>query len=59
MKSVLIRPPQLAYSIRPSWVRPRLPPSPTHLARSCAPLTRSPSLALSPTWALLSAVALT
>ena len=37
MKSVLIRPPAAApaaYSIRPSWVRPRLPPSPTHRARS-------------------------
>ena len=59
MKSVLIRPPLAAYSIRPSWVSPRLPPSPTHLARSSAPLTRSPSLALSPTWAWVSPVALT
>ena len=37
MKSVLIRPPspprpRRAYSMRPSWVRPRLPPSPTQLA---------------------------
>ena len=31
MKSVLSRPPRSAYSIRPSWVRPRFPPSPTHL----------------------------
>ncbi len=59
MKSVLIRPPVAAYSIRPSWVSPRLPPSPTHLARSSPPSTRSPSLALSPTWALVSVVALT
>ena len=45
MKSVLIRPPSSlappasppyrTYSIRPAWVRPRLPPSPTHRARSC------------------------
>ena len=53
--SVLIRPPLpdgppcSAYSIRPSWVQPRLPPSPTTLTRSCAPLTRIASLALSPT----------
>ena len=59
MKSVLIRPPQSAYSIRPSWVRPRLPPSPTHLAFTSAPFTRSPSLALSPTSALVSAAAFT
>ena len=32
MASVLIRPPARAYSIRPSWVKPRLPPSPTTLA---------------------------
>ncbi len=30
MKSVLIRPPAAAYSMRPRWVSPRLPPSPTH-----------------------------
>ena len=37
MKSVLIRPPRrAAYSIRPRWVRPRLPPSPTHLAAQLA-----------------------
>ena len=36
MASVLIRPPPRAYSIRPSWVRPRLPPSPTTRQRSCA-----------------------
>ena len=59
MKSVLILPPQVAYSMRPSWVRPRLPPSPTQRARTCAPLTRSPSLALSPTSALVSVSALT
>ena len=59
MKSVLIRPPQSTYSIRPSWVSPRLPPSPMHLARTSAPFTRSASLALSPTSALVSAAALT
>ena len=35
-----------------SWVKPRLPPSPTILARRSLPLTRSASLALSPTCAL-------
>ncbi len=52
-------PPSVANSIRPSWVTPRLPPSPTTLTRSSAPLTRIASLALSPTSALFSAVALT
>ena len=33
---------------RPRWVTPRLPPSPTTLARSSEPSTRTPSLALSP-----------
>ena len=59
MKSVLIRPPSAAYSIRPSWVSPRLPPSPTHLARSCRPSTRIASLALSPASAWVSSEALT
>ena len=41
MKSVLIRPPLpsqpiWAYSIRPSWVRPRFPPSPTHFGTQLA-----------------------
>jgi hypothetical protein len=49
MKSVEIRPPFCAYSIRPRWVRPRLPPSPTTLHRNCLPLTRIASLDLSPT----------
>ena len=38
--SVLMRPPADAYSMRPSWVRPRLPPSPTTRARSSRPSTR-------------------
>ena len=41
MKSVLIRPPASAYSIRPRCVKPRLPPSPTTRARTCDPLTRT------------------
>ncbi len=59
MKSVLIRPPARAYSIRPSWVQPRLPPSPAHSARTSAPFTRTASLALSPTSALVSEDAFT
>lgn len=53
--SVLILPPAEANSIRPSWVRPRLPPSPTTLTRRSSPLTRMASLDLSPTSALDSA----
>ena len=34
MKSVQMRPPAMAYSIRPRWVSPRLPPSPTTFART-------------------------
>lgn len=49
MASVLTRPPFCANSIRPSWVRPRLPPSPTTWTRRSAPSTRIASLALSPT----------
>ena len=59
MKSVLIRPPPRAYSIRPSWVKPRLPPSATQRARSCEPSTRTGSLALSPAAEWGSAEALT
>ncbi len=59
MKSVLIRPPLRAYSMRPRWVSPRLPPSPTALQRRSPPLTRIGSLALSPTSAWVSDVALT
>lgn len=65
MASVLIQPPVAsgpplaAYSIRPSWVQPRLPPSPTTRARTSLPLTRIASLALSPTSALVSVEALT
>ena len=38
-----------AYSTRPRCVKPRLPPSPTTLARTSLPLTRTASLARSPT----------
>ena len=38
MASVLIRPPARANSIRPSWVTPRLPPSPTTLTRRSLPV---------------------
>ena len=34
--SVLMRPPPSAYSTRPSWVKPRLPPSPTLRQRNVA-----------------------
>ena len=57
--SVLRMTPLSAASIRPSWVKPRLPPSPTILARRSLPLTRSASLALSPTCALVSVEAFT
>ncbi|MCY1420090.1 hypothetical protein D9M71_357010 [compost metagenome] len=59
MKSVLLAPPLRPYSTRPSWVMPRLPPSPTTLARNSRPSTRRASLALSPTSAWLSLLALT
>ena len=59
MASVLTRPPASAYSTRPRWVKPRLPPSPTMRQRSSAPLTRSESLARSPTSAWVSPVAFT
>ena len=59
MASVLRRTPALAASIRPSWVKPRLPPSPTTRARICSPSMRMASLALSPTSALDSVEALT
>jgi hypothetical protein len=58
MASVLMRTPASAASMRPSWVKPRLPPSPTTLQRSSPPLTRSASLARSPTSAWLSAAGL-
>ena len=57
--SLLIRPPLSANSMRPRWVRPRLPPSPTIRHRRLLPLTRNPSLARSPTSALDSVDALT
>ncbi len=44
--AMLTVPPTSAYSTRPRWVRPRLPPSPITFARSWAPLTRTASLAL-------------
>ena len=59
MASVLSRTPASAASIRPRWVSPRLPPSPTTRQRRSRPSTRSASLALSPTWAWLSVEALT
>jgi hypothetical protein len=59
MKSVKIRPLARANSIRPRWVRPRLPPSPTTLTRRSAPFTRIASLALSPTSACDSDAAFT
>ena len=57
--SVFTRPPASAYSIRPRWVKPRLPPSPTTRQRRSAPFTRTASLALSPTSACVSVRALT
>ena len=41
MKSVLSSTPCSAASMRPRWVRPRLPPSPTTLQRSSLPSTRN------------------
>ena len=59
MASVWTSPPATAYSMRPSWVSPRFPPSTTIRHRSSLPFTRTPSLARSPTSALFSVVALT
>ncbi len=59
MASVLIRPPARANSIRPRWVKPRLPPSPTTRARSSVASMRTASLALSPTSACVSVEAFT
>ena len=53
MKSVLIRPPFSANSIRPAWVMARLAPSPMTLALSSLASARSESLAGSPTCAWL------
>jgi hypothetical protein len=58
-KSVLMRPPAIAYSMRPSCESPRLPPSPTTLQRSSRPSTRTPSLARSPIAEFASRAALT
>ena len=57
--SVLILPPSRANSMRPRWVSPRLPPSPTTLTRSSLPSARTASLALSPASACVSVDALT
>jgi hypothetical protein len=57
--SVLTLPPRRAYSMRPSWVSPRFPPSPTTATRSSSPSTRTASLLLSPTSAWVSVDALT
>ena len=59
MKSVLSNTPLRAASMRPFWVRPRLPPSPTILQRRSSPLMRSALLARSPTSALVSDAAFT
>ena len=58
-KSVLMRPPFNAYSMRPRCEKPRLPPSPTTLQRSSAPFTRNASLARSPMSRCVSSVAFT
>ena len=57
--SVLIFTPRSAASMRPRWVKPRLPPSATTLQRSSAPFTRTASLARSPTSAFDSVAAFT
>ncbi|MNK89465.1 hypothetical protein D3C87_1094760 [compost metagenome] len=54
MASVFRRMPARAASMRPSWVAPRLAPSPRTRARTSPPLMRMASLALSPAWALVS-----
>ena len=57
--SVLTWTPASAASMRPSWLAPRLPPSPITLHRNAFPLTRIASLARSPISALVSVDALT
>ena len=57
--SVLMRPPAVAYSMRPRCVSPRLPPSPTTRARSSRPSTRTASVSRSPTSACVSSEDLT
>ena len=59
MKSVLTSPPASAYSILASWVRPRLPPSPTTRARSAVASILTLSLDRSPTSAWLWLLAFT
>ena len=59
MKSVLTSPPASAYSILAAWVRPRLPPSATTLARNWAASIRTASLARSPASAWVWLLALT
>ncbi|SIH63156.1 Uncharacterised protein [Mycobacteroides abscessus subsp. abscessus] len=57
--SVLIATPFSAASTRPSWVTPRLPPSPMTRALTSSPLIRMASFDLSPTSAWLSSEDLT
>ena len=52
-------PPASAASMRPRWVSPRFPPSPTTFTRRSRPSMRMASLALSPTSACDSVEALT
>jgi hypothetical protein len=59
MKSVLISPPASAYSIRASWVTPRLPPSAITLARTAVASIRTASLARSPASACVWVLAFT
>ena len=59
MKSVLTSPPAIAYSILADWVRPRLPPSATTLARNWSASTLTASLARSPASAWVWLLALT
>ena len=54
MKSVLMRPPRIANSIRPRCVNPRLPPSPTTRERTWLPLMRTLSFVRSPASAFVS-----
>ena len=57
--SVLIFPPRRANSMRPRWVSPRLPPSPTTFTRSSDASARTGSLVLSPASACVSSDAFT
>ncbi len=57
--SVLMWPPLSANSMRPRWVKPRFPPSPTTRHRSAVASIRTASLFLSPTSVFASVDALT